>query len=184
MTRLQVELILALLLDDTQVRSQRRLGNCLGIVVVVLLPLQERFDVNRRDDPRLVPQRAEHPADEVRAQTVIHRMTSHTANQIGRPQLLCLDHRRASDAQTIWALGEMRWPTMGEARLDVGKSGAFSRFSGQPAGPTPAAARTTRFTGQPRKVHQIVTTIRRIRSIGLWVTICSALTALTSPMPR
>jgi len=67
MTRLQVELILALLLDDTQVRSQRRLGNCLGIVVIVLLPLQERFDVNRRDDPRLVSQRAEHPADKVRA---------------------------------------------------------------------------------------------------------------------
>src|SRR6516164_2799415 len=33
---------------------------------------QERFDVNRRDDPRLVPQRAEHPADEVRAQTGFH----------------------------------------------------------------------------------------------------------------
>jgi hypothetical protein len=35
---LQVELILALLLDEPQVRPQRRFGNRLGIVVVVLLP--------------------------------------------------------------------------------------------------------------------------------------------------
>ena len=55
-TGLQVELILALLLDEPQVRSQRRLGDRLGIVVVVLLPLHERLDVDRRDDPRLVPQ--------------------------------------------------------------------------------------------------------------------------------
>jgi hypothetical protein len=55
MTRLQVELILALLLDKPQVRSQRRLGDGLGIVVVVLLPLQEGLDVDRRDDPWLVP---------------------------------------------------------------------------------------------------------------------------------
>ena len=41
-----------------QVRSQRRLGNCFGIVVVVLLPLHEGFDVDRRDDPRLVAKSA------------------------------------------------------------------------------------------------------------------------------
>jgi hypothetical protein len=39
MTGLQVELVLALLSDRAQVRSQRRLGDCLGIVVVVLLSL-------------------------------------------------------------------------------------------------------------------------------------------------
>jgi len=72
MTRLQVELILALLLDNTQVRSQRRLADCLGIVVVVFLPLQERFDVDRWDDPWLVSQGAEHSADEVRAQAGFH----------------------------------------------------------------------------------------------------------------
>ena len=42
-------------LDEAQVRSQRRLGDGLGIVVIVLLSLHERFDVDRRDDPRLVP---------------------------------------------------------------------------------------------------------------------------------
>jgi hypothetical protein len=71
-TRLQVELVLALLLDDTQVGPQRRLGDCLGIVVVVLLPLQEWFDVDRGDDPRLVSQSTEHPADEVRAHASLH----------------------------------------------------------------------------------------------------------------
>src|SRR4029077_922549 len=72
MTPLQVELILALLLDDAQVRSQRRLGDGLGIVVVVLLPLQEGLDVDRRDNPRLVSQCPQRPADEMRAQTSFH----------------------------------------------------------------------------------------------------------------
>ena len=67
MTRLQVELVLALRLDEAQVRSQRRLGDGLGILVIVLLSLHERFDVDRRDDPRFVPQRAECPADEARS---------------------------------------------------------------------------------------------------------------------
>src|SRR5215813_8707549 len=43
MTSLQVELVLALLLDHTQVRPQRCLGDRLGIVVIVLLPLHEGF---------------------------------------------------------------------------------------------------------------------------------------------
>src|SRR5262249_1788215 len=72
MTRLKVELILALLLDDAQVRPQRCLGDSLGIIVVVLLPLHERFDVDRRNDPRLVSQSAEHSADEVSAQASFH----------------------------------------------------------------------------------------------------------------
>src|SRR5580704_8890862 len=44
MTGLQVELILALLLDEAQVRPQRCLGNRLGVVVIIFLPLHERFD--------------------------------------------------------------------------------------------------------------------------------------------
>jgi hypothetical protein len=67
MTGLQIELVLALLLDCTQVRPQRGLGDRLGIVVVVLLPFNERSDVDRRDDPRLMPQSAEHSADKMRA---------------------------------------------------------------------------------------------------------------------
>src|SRR6516165_3288809 len=72
MASLQVQLILALLLDEPQVRTQRRFGDRLGIVVIVLLPLHERLDVDRRDDPRLVPQRAQCPADKMRAQAGFH----------------------------------------------------------------------------------------------------------------
>ena len=72
MTGLQIELILALLLDEAQVRAQRRLGDGLGIVVVVLLSLHERLDIDRRDDPRLVAQGAQGPADKVRAQARLH----------------------------------------------------------------------------------------------------------------
>src|SRR5580704_16567149 len=72
MTGLQVELVLALLRDEAQVRPQRCLGNRLGVVVIILLPLHERFDVDRRDDPRLVAQCAEHSADEVRALASFH----------------------------------------------------------------------------------------------------------------
>jgi hypothetical protein len=66
------ETLSALLLDEPQVRSQRCFGDCLGIVVIVLLPLHEGFDVDRRDNPRLVPQRTQRPADKVRAQAGFH----------------------------------------------------------------------------------------------------------------
>src|SRR5262245_40973454 len=72
MTGLQIELVLAFLLHRTQVRPQRGLGNRLGIVVIVLLPFNERSDVDRWDDPRLVSQSAEHSADKMRAQTSFH----------------------------------------------------------------------------------------------------------------
>src|SRR5690348_9638559 len=68
MTGLQIELVLAFLLHCTQVRPQRGLGNRLGIVVIVLLPFNERSDVDRWDDPRLMAQSAEHSADKMRAQ--------------------------------------------------------------------------------------------------------------------
>ena len=69
MTGLQVELILAFLLNEPQIRPQRCFGDCLGIVVVVLLTLHEGFDVGRRDDPRLVAKTVECPTDKIRAQT-------------------------------------------------------------------------------------------------------------------
>jgi hypothetical protein len=80
MTRLQVELVLALLLDHAQVWPQRCLRNRFGVVVVVLLTLHEGLGVDRRDDPRLVSQRAQHAADKVRAQTGFH--PDDTARQV------------------------------------------------------------------------------------------------------
>jgi hypothetical protein len=41
MSRLEIELVLRLLLHDTQVGPQHRLGDGFGIVVVVLLALRE-----------------------------------------------------------------------------------------------------------------------------------------------
>ena len=41
MTGLQIELVLALLFDHAQIWSQRCLGDRLGIVVIVLLALDE-----------------------------------------------------------------------------------------------------------------------------------------------
>src|SRR5215831_19650639 len=72
MASLQVQLILALLLDEPQVWPQRCFGNCLGIVVVVLLPFDEGLDVDRQDNPWLVPQRTQRPADKMRAQAGFH----------------------------------------------------------------------------------------------------------------
>jgi len=72
MTGLQIKLVLALFLDRAQIRPQRGLGDCLRIVVVVLLALHERSDVNRWDDPRLVAQSAEHSADKMRTQAGFH----------------------------------------------------------------------------------------------------------------
>src|SRR4051812_27886828 len=61
-----------ILLDRTQVRPQRGLVHRLGIVVVVLLALHEGIDVNRRDDPRLVPQSADTWLTKMRAQAGFH----------------------------------------------------------------------------------------------------------------
>ena len=68
MQSLQIELILRLLLHDAQVGAQSRLGNGLGVVVVVLLTLRERLDVDCRDDARRVPEPSQRAADEVCAQ--------------------------------------------------------------------------------------------------------------------
>ena len=72
MAGLQVELVLGLLAHDAQVRPQGGLGDRLGVVVVVLLALHERLHVDRRNDPRLVAQLAQRPADEVRAEARFH----------------------------------------------------------------------------------------------------------------
>src|SRR6516165_7216030 len=72
MAGLQVELILRLLADNAQIRPQGRLGDGFGIVVIVLLPLDERLDVNCRNDPRLMSERPQRSADEMRAEARFH----------------------------------------------------------------------------------------------------------------
>ena len=52
----------------------------LGIVVIVLLPLHERLYVDRRDDPRLMAQLTQGPADKVRAEACLH--SDHTRWQL------------------------------------------------------------------------------------------------------
>jgi hypothetical protein len=71
-TCLQVELILALLLDDAQVWPQRRFGNGFGFVVVVLLPFHKGFAGMTRGS---CPTRAAF-CYEVRAQTGFHANNS------------------------------------------------------------------------------------------------------------
>ena len=80
MASLQIELILGLLPHRSQVRSQRRLGDRLGVVVVVLLPLHERLHVDRRDDPRLVAELAQGAADEMSAEAGFH--ADHAGRQL------------------------------------------------------------------------------------------------------
>ena len=72
MAGLQIELVLALLLDHPEVWSQRRFGDGLGVVVVVLLSFHEGLDVDRRDDPRLVTKSPQCPTDKMRAQAGFH----------------------------------------------------------------------------------------------------------------
>ena len=65
MAGLEIELILRLLAHGTQVRPQGCFSNRLGIVVIVLLPLHERLHIDRRDNPRLMAQLTQGPADKV-----------------------------------------------------------------------------------------------------------------------
>ncbi len=78
MQGLQVELILCLFPNKLQIRPKSRLGNRLGVVVIVLLALDEGLDVDRRNNPRFVAQFAKCTADEMRTQTSFH------ANNTGR----------------------------------------------------------------------------------------------------
>ena len=56
MQGLKIKLILGLLADQLKVGPYRGYGNCLGIVVVVLLSLGEGLGVLGRDDPRFEAQ--------------------------------------------------------------------------------------------------------------------------------
>jgi hypothetical protein len=83
MAGLQIKLILRLLADDAQVRPQGRLSDGFRVIVIVLLPLHERLDVDRRNDPRFMAERSQRPAHEMRAEAGFH------ANDAGRQFLEC-----------------------------------------------------------------------------------------------
>ncbi len=72
MESLQVELILAFLGDCRQVRPQGCFRNSLSIIVVILLPLDERLHINGRNNSRLKSQLAQGSADKVSAQARFH----------------------------------------------------------------------------------------------------------------
>ena len=63
----------------------------LGVVVIVLLSLQDRFHVDRWDDPRFVAQAAQRAADEMGAQTRLH------ADDARRKPLEHADQRKSFD---------------------------------------------------------------------------------------
>ncbi|OJF91628.1 hypothetical protein AX760_23250 [Pararhizobium antarcticum] len=72
MQGLQVQLILILLGQRSQVRTEGRFGYGLSIVVIVLLSLVEGLQVNCWDDPRLETHAAQRPADKMGAETSLH----------------------------------------------------------------------------------------------------------------
>ena len=72
MQGLQIKLILGFLANGSEVRSERCLGNGFGIVIVILLALQERLHVDRRDNPWLEAKLAEGAAHEMRAHAGFH----------------------------------------------------------------------------------------------------------------
>ena len=72
MAGLEIELILGLLADGAQVRPQGCFSNRLGVVVVVLLPLHEWLHIDRRNNPWLVAQLTQSPANKVCAEARLH----------------------------------------------------------------------------------------------------------------
>ena len=48
------------------------LSNSLGVIVIVFLSLHERLHIDRRDDPRLVAQLTQGPADKMCAEACLH----------------------------------------------------------------------------------------------------------------
>jgi hypothetical protein len=74
-----------------QIRAKRGFGDRLGVVVIVLLALQEGLHVHRWDDARFVPQRPQASAHEMRAQTRLQ------ANDAGRNLLEGLHKREPLD---------------------------------------------------------------------------------------
>jgi len=94
MEGLEVELVLRLLSDYAQIGPQRGLSNRLGVIVVVLLSLYERLHIDRRDDPRLVPQLAQRPADQVGTEALFDADDAR-----GEPSE-CLSERQSLDLPT------------------------------------------------------------------------------------
>ena len=69
---LQVELILAFLWHCRQVRSQGRLCNSFGVIIVILLPLDKRLHINGGDDTRFEPEPTQGSTDKVSTEARFH----------------------------------------------------------------------------------------------------------------
>ncbi len=101
--------------------AQRRLRNRLGIVVVVLLILVERFHVSRWDGPGLKSQPTRGTADKMRAQTSFHldNITRQTLKHRHQRLPLCLlsQHKlaiviKANQMKNIFVTIDAKWMTV------------------------------------------------------------------------
>jgi hypothetical protein len=72
MAALQIELILCLLPDETEIRPQCRFGDRLSFIGVALLPIREGPHIDGWDDPYFVLGRRQHAADEMGAEASLH----------------------------------------------------------------------------------------------------------------
>ena len=98
--RQQVHLLRRLDAHEVHGRALHGLGNRFGIPVVVLVPLEERLDVLRRDQAHVMAERLQLPADVVGARAGLH--ADQAARDIGQPAFelaardLLLQHNRAA----------------------------------------------------------------------------------------
>ena len=98
---LQVELVLGLLAYGVQIGSKSSLRDRFGIVVVVLLTLDEGPGILRRDDAWRMTEPAERSGDEMRAETRLH------PDDASRQLLKCLDQRQSLDLPAEGDLASM-----------------------------------------------------------------------------
>ncbi len=101
--------------------AQRHFRNRLGIVVVFLLTLVERFHVNRWNDPGLKSQPTQGTADEMRAHTSFHpdditRQTLKHRHQ-RQPLYLLSQHKlaivvMANQMKDIFVIFDAKWMTV------------------------------------------------------------------------
>lgn len=90
--------------DQQPSEGSLNLADRLGIGCVVLLPLHERLDVGRRDEPHLMAQLADLTAPEMSAAAGFHR--HNTGLQLAEkrkyliPSRLLAQHRRTSVTKT------------------------------------------------------------------------------------
>src|ERR1700732_4871761 len=97
MQNLDIELGLGLERDEPHRRPGRRLGDRLGVAVVVLLCLDIGTNILRRHQPHLVSLRGQKPPEVVRATARLHRYDSLAA----RATMLSRRIRRRSTTRPV-----------------------------------------------------------------------------------